>query len=75
MGLPRLYVPAEFGGALTRYDELVAALQAVARRDLTVAIGHGKTFLGASACGWRVVRSRPVSWAPTSSPGHRCHGD
>ncbi|MEV3914851.1 acyl-CoA dehydrogenase family protein [Streptomyces canus] len=81
MGLPRLYVPAEFGGALTRYDELVAALRAVARRDLTVAIGHGKTFLG-GACMWLagraeqarelgadIIAGAPVSWGLTER-GH-----
>ncbi len=81
MGLPRLYVPAEFGGALTRYDELVAALRAVARRDLTVAIGHGKTFLG-GVCVWLagraeqahelgadIVAGAPVSWGLTER-GH-----
>ncbi|MEU5890666.1 acyl-CoA dehydrogenase family protein [Streptomyces sp. NPDC047461] len=81
MGLPRLYVPAEFGGALTRYDELVAALRAVARRDLTVAIGHGKTFLGgvcmwlagrpeqARALGADIIAGAPVSWGLTER-GH-----
>ncbi|MFF4249652.1 acyl-CoA dehydrogenase family protein [Streptomyces sp. NPDC001663] len=81
MGLPRLYVPAEFGGALTRYDELVAALRAVARRDLTVAIGHGKTFLG-GGCMWLagrpeqarelgadIIAGAPVSWGLTER-GH-----
>ncbi|MEU9918209.1 acyl-CoA dehydrogenase family protein [Streptomyces sp. NPDC051001] len=81
MGLPRLYVPAEFGGALTRYDELVAALRTVARRDLTVAIGHGKTFLGgvcvwlagrpeqARALGADIIAGAPVSWGLTER-GH-----
>ncbi|MEV6168028.1 acyl-CoA dehydrogenase family protein [Streptomyces sp. NPDC051954] len=81
MGLPRMYVPAEFGGALARYDELVAALRAVARRDLTVAIGHGKTFLG-GVCMWLaggpeqarelgadIVAGAPVSWGLTER-GH-----
>ncbi|MEI5527094.1 acyl-CoA dehydrogenase family protein [Streptomyces brasiliscabiei] len=80
-GLPRLYVPAEFGGALTRYDELVAALRLVARRDLTVAIAHGKTFLG-GVCVWLagspeqardlgadIVAGTPVAWGLTE-PGH-----
>ncbi|WP_405639984.1 acyl-CoA dehydrogenase family protein [Streptomyces sp. NBC_00019] len=81
MGLPRLYVPAEFGGALTRYDELAAALRAVAGRDLTVAIGHGKTFLG-GVCMWLagrpeqarelgadIIAGAPVSWGLTER-GH-----
>lgn len=81
LGLPSLYVPAEFGGALTRYDELVTALRAVARRDLTVAIGHGKTFLG-GVCMWLagrpeqarelgadIIAGEPVSWGLTER-GH-----
>jgi alkylation response protein AidB-like acyl-CoA dehydrogenase len=51
LGVPRYYVPAEAGGALDRYDHALQMLRVIARRDLTVAIGHGKTFLGA-ACVW-----------------------
>ncbi|MEO3922635.1 acyl-CoA dehydrogenase family protein [Micromonosporaceae bacterium B7E4] len=47
LGLPRFYVPAEFGGELRSYEELLHAVRILARRDLTVAIGHGKTYLGA----------------------------
>ncbi|WP_422770152.1 acyl-CoA dehydrogenase family protein [Plantactinospora sp. WMMC1484] len=47
LGLPRWYVPAEFGGELRSYEELLHAVRILARRDLTVAIGHGKTYLGA----------------------------
>ncbi|MET8630481.1 acyl-CoA dehydrogenase family protein [Kitasatospora sp. NPDC004669] len=47
LGLPRHYVPAAYGGSLHRYDEVLQLMRAVARRDLTVAIAHGKTFLGA----------------------------
>ncbi|GAB3975599.1 acyl-CoA dehydrogenase family protein [Plantactinospora veratri] len=47
LGLPRWYVPAEFGGELRDYEELLHAVRILARRDLTVAIGHGKTYLGA----------------------------
>ncbi|MFI0367301.1 acyl-CoA dehydrogenase family protein [Actinomadura sp. 1N219] len=81
LGLPGMYVPVEHGGALARYDELVAALRLVARRDLTVAIGHGKTFLGgvcvwlagdpgqAAALGADIVAGRPVAWGLTER-GH-----
>ncbi|WP_329521026.1 acyl-CoA dehydrogenase family protein [Spirillospora sp. NBC_01491] len=81
LGMPRLYVPVEHGGALARYDELLAALRLVARRDLTVAIGHGKTFLG-GACVWLagrpeqaralgadIVAGAPVAWGLTER-GH-----
>lgn len=50
-GVPDYYVPAEFGGRLDDYEQLVQLMRAVARRDLTVAVGHGKTYLGA-ACVW-----------------------
>ncbi len=46
-GLARYYVPARHGGALTSYEEILHLMRALARRDLTLAIAHGKTFLGA----------------------------
>ncbi|MCQ4209134.1 acyl-CoA dehydrogenase family protein [Streptomyces longispororuber] len=50
-GLPGHYVPVEHGGRLTDYATLLQVMRAVARRDLTVAIGHGKTYLG-GICVW-----------------------
>ncbi|MFD5424995.1 acyl-CoA dehydrogenase family protein [Streptomyces sp. NPDC127084] len=41
------YVPERHGGRLHGLDGAMAVLRTVARRDLTVAIAHGKTFLGA----------------------------
>jgi alkylation response protein AidB-like acyl-CoA dehydrogenase len=46
-GLSRYYVPTRHGGLLSSFEELVQLWRAVARRDLTVAVGHGKTLLGA----------------------------
>lgn len=46
-GLARYYVPATRGGSLAELGQLAGLLRAVAARDLTVAIAHGKTFLGA----------------------------
>ena len=82
LGVPRRYVPQEAGGDLDRYDEALQLLRVIARRDLTVAIGHGKTFLGA-ACVWvagtpeqrrrlgeDVARGAVVSWGLTE----RDHG-
>ncbi|HEX8845591.1 MAG TPA: acyl-CoA dehydrogenase [Pyrinomonadaceae bacterium] len=43
------YIPSEVGGKLSSFEEFVAVLRAIARRDLTVAIAHGKTYLGAVA--------------------------
>ncbi|MEV5609125.1 acyl-CoA dehydrogenase family protein [Streptomyces sp. NPDC052225] len=50
-GLPGHYVPAEHGGRLTDYATLLEVMRTLARRDLTVAIGHGKTYLG-GICVW-----------------------
>jgi alkylation response protein AidB-like acyl-CoA dehydrogenase len=50
-GLPAYYVPAAYGGALTSYEELLGLIRTLARRDVTVALGHGMTFLG-SVCAW-----------------------
>lgn len=50
-GLAAHYVPVKHGGQLAHYPDLVALWRTVARRDLTAAIGHGKTFLG-GACTW-----------------------
>jgi len=46
-GLAASYVPAGHGGRLTDFPKVVAMIRAVARHDLTVAVAHGKTFLGA----------------------------
>nr|WP_223186313.1 acyl-CoA dehydrogenase [Streptomyces sp. CBMA29] len=51
LGLHEFYVPAVHGGRLTDYEQLVQLMRTVARRDLTVAIAHGKTYLGA-VCVW-----------------------
>ncbi|GAA2205272.1 acyl-CoA dehydrogenase family protein [Streptomyces bangladeshensis] len=80
-GTARAYVPAELGGASGGLPELVAALRTVARRDVTVAVAHGKTFLG-SVPTWvagtdeqrrtlarRVLAGAVVSWGLTE-PGH-----
>lgn len=50
-GLADYYVPQELGGKLKGYDELFNLIRLVSRRDLTAAIGHGKTMLGA-ICVW-----------------------
>ncbi|MGW1978118.1 acyl-CoA dehydrogenase family protein [Streptomyces sp. NPDC001889] len=50
-GLQDFYVPVEHGGRLTDYETVMQVMRVVARRDLTVAIGHGKTYLGA-VCVW-----------------------
>ncbi|HET8684565.1 MAG TPA: AMP-binding protein [Micromonosporaceae bacterium] len=82
LDLPSHYVPARYGGRLHRLDELMLTVRVIARRDLTVAVAHAKTFLG--ACGvWvaggpeqaralaaAVRRGAVVSWALTE----RSHG-
>ncbi|MER6169098.1 acyl-CoA dehydrogenase family protein [Streptomyces violaceorubidus] len=76
-GLPQAYViAADFD-----FPRLVQLARTVARRDLTVAIAHGKTFLGAAsvwvagtpeqtrALAARVSAGHPVCWALTER-GH-----
>lgn len=43
------YIPSPLGGQLKSFEEFIAVLRVIARRDLTVAIAHGKTYLGAVA--------------------------
>ncbi|MBA6434907.1 acyl-CoA dehydrogenase family protein [Streptomyces sp. GMR22] len=81
-GLRRFYVPAEHGGALESFDIVMRLLRAVSRIDLTVALSHGKTYLGAAATwiagepeaarrlGRRIAEGTPVSCALTE----RHHG-
>jgi alkylation response protein AidB-like acyl-CoA dehydrogenase len=45
--LPEFYIPAELGGRLKSFEEVFAILRALSRRDLTVAMSHVITFLGA----------------------------
>lgn len=50
-GLADYYVPVQHGGRLHDYEQLLQLIRVVARRDLTAAIGHGKTYLG-GVCVW-----------------------
>ncbi|MFK3730316.1 acyl-CoA dehydrogenase family protein [Streptomyces sp. NPDC088090] len=80
-GLPASYVPDRFGGRLTRLDEVHALLRTVAARDLTVAVAHGKTFLGsvsvwaagderaATALARDVMAGEAVAWGLTEPGG------
>ena len=80
-GVPRYYVPARYGGLLTSYEDAVQLARVIARRDLTVAIGHGKTYLGAASVwvagtadqarqlGRAITAGVPVSWGLTER-GH-----
>lgn len=81
-GLPGSYVPARHGGANTSYEEAVQLLRVVARRDLTVAIAHFKTYFGGASVwvagteeqgrelGRAIIEGVPVSWGLTE----RNHG-
>ncbi|MFV2117038.1 acyl-CoA dehydrogenase, partial [Streptomyces sp. Act-28] len=81
-GLQRYYVPEPLGGKLRDFPVPLELIRAVARRDLTVAIAHGKTFLGGVSA-WispdsaatravadQVMKGAPVSWGLTE----RAHG-
>jgi alkylation response protein AidB-like acyl-CoA dehydrogenase len=45
-GLAEHYVPAALGGQLTSFETLGRLVRAVARHNLSVAVGHAITFLG-----------------------------
>jgi alkylation response protein AidB-like acyl-CoA dehydrogenase len=77
LGVAGYYVPAGDGGRITDYLEGCWLLRAIARRSVTLAVAHGKTFLGAVTA-WvgaapeqrarmsHLVRSGvPVSWGLT----------
>lgn len=42
------YIPVAYGGKLQSFEEILAISRVIARRDLTVAIAHGVTYLGAT---------------------------
>jgi alkylation response protein AidB-like acyl-CoA dehydrogenase len=46
-GFHHFYVPAELGGRLQSYDEILSLVRVISRRDLSVAISDAHTFLGA----------------------------
>ncbi len=45
-GFHHYYIPSTYGGKLESYEEFLSLMRVISRRDLTVAIGHGKTYLG-----------------------------
>ncbi|HKH09342.1 MAG TPA: acyl-CoA dehydrogenase [Agromyces sp.] len=75
-GLQRWYAPAQSGGELRDVLVPMMMIRAIARRDLTPAVAHGKTFLGAVSA-WiaggpaagvmagLVLHGGPVSWGLT----------
>ncbi|MEU9197818.1 acyl-CoA dehydrogenase family protein [Streptomyces hundungensis] len=80
-GLPEFYVPVRYGGRQERLEEFIALLRRIASRDLTVAVAHGKTFLG-GVCVWaagedgpagflaqQVLAGEPVAWGLTEPDG------
>ncbi|GLE51748.1 acyl-CoA dehydrogenase family protein [Mycobacterium montefiorense] len=82
LGIADFYVPDADGGRLTDYLEPFWLIRTLARRSITLAVAHGKTFLG-TATAWvganeqqrervsELVRSgTPISWGLTE----RDHG-
>jgi alkylation response protein AidB-like acyl-CoA dehydrogenase len=75
-GLQRWYVPEAHGGELRDLLAPMLMIRSIARRDLTVAVAHGVTFLGAVGA-WiaggpitqtmaaLVLDGEPVSWGLT----------
>ncbi|HEY6349899.1 MAG TPA: acyl-CoA dehydrogenase [Candidatus Angelobacter sp.] len=47
-GMQKYYVPVSLGGALRDFEELFSLVRTISRRDLTVAISHAVSFLGAT---------------------------
>lgn len=45
-GVYEYYIPVGYGGKLTSFEEMLSIARTIARRDLTVAIAHGCTYLG-----------------------------
>jgi alkylation response protein AidB-like acyl-CoA dehydrogenase len=82
LGVARHYVPARHGGGLTDYETAMQVMRMVARRDITVAVAHGKTYLGgvsvwvggdaeqAAGLAELIGSGVPVSWGLTE----RDHG-
>lgn len=80
-GLQAHYVPPEWGGALDNHEQLLRLWRTVARRDLSAAVAHGKTYLGtapvwlagdagqAARTAAEVLAGTPVAWA-LSEPDH-----
>jgi alkylation response protein AidB-like acyl-CoA dehydrogenase/uncharacterized protein YjeT (DUF2065 family) len=48
-GLPDAYVPDPDHGRAVRLEDIHSLLRTIASRDVTVAVAHGKTFLGAAS--------------------------
>ncbi|MDC0708545.1 acyl-CoA dehydrogenase family protein [Stigmatella sp. ncwal1] len=45
-GFHNYYIPTHLGGRLRSLEEVLALARVLSRRDLSLAIGHGKTYLG-----------------------------
>jgi len=77
LSIPAYYVPARHGGAVHSFEDTLQVVRLMARRDLTVAIAHGKTFLGgisawvaadpdqAKQLAAEIISGRVVSWGLT----------
>jgi len=61
LGLADHYVPARLGGKLVDHLGSSLLVRAVARRDLTVAVAHAKTFLGAVSV-WLAGSETQSTW-------------
>lgn len=61
-GVPQFYVPTVYGGRLDDVLTPLLIMRNVARRDVTAAVGHGKTVLGA-ICAWAAADSSAVPMA------------
>ncbi len=82
LDIHRLYIPVSEGGKLQSLTQLIDMWRTLARLDLSLAIAHGKTFLG-GVCTWIIGNDeqkqlisewikvpQPLSWGLTE----RAHG-
>ncbi|MBQ1026050.1 acyl-CoA dehydrogenase family protein [Micromonospora sp. C95] len=70
LGLPAYYVPVAHGGLLGNFDDAATMVRLIARRDLTVAIAHFKTFLGAAPVWVAGTTTQADDLAATVLAGH-----
>lgn len=49
LNLNHYYISSRYGGRLKSFEEMLSIARVIARRDLTVVIAHGVTYLGSAA--------------------------
>jgi len=81
-GFQHHYIPKALGGRLGALEEMLALARVLSRRDLTLAVGHGKTYLGLVpvwSAGTETQKQRIAALAASNAPislalTERAHG-